>query len=71
MSNLWNSKPKKLNFKFSEETIKKLNLKSLQHHNDCRTIMCGGVGRDFMDLMRNPIGKKWICHKDCKINEKK
>ena len=66
MGNLWNTKPSKLGYKFSKETIKKLDSQKLRiHHKDCKRIRVGGIGKTNEDLLRNLPRDKWICHKDC------
>lgn len=54
---------KKLNIKFSQETLEKL--KQLKPKTNCRYFMVGGVGRDFKELNSNPIRKVWKCDENC------
>ena len=60
---------KKLNYKFSDKTMKNLKLKNLQHHKECRSFIVGGIGKTHLDLLRNPISRKWKCHPDCTLDK--
>lgn len=50
---------KKLNLKLSKKAIEKF--KETFEDSGCIYFMVGGVGKDFLDLIKNPIRKVWKC----------
>ena len=66
MANLWNSKPSKLGFQFSKETIENLLYEKIKiHHKNCRKFRVGGVAKTDKDLISNTPRDKWICDERC------